>query len=295
MAEHEHDAPLQWPPRPIQPQPAVPREPAQPPAHDRPPPSPSSWLEQIERVWLGLIDPPTPRALELAGWAPLPESASCPRCGEPSGPFEAGPDGCPACRDRRLPWTRCVRLGVYDPVARGVIHHLKFHRQREAGNCLGGLLADRLARAIDRDGLDRARVVIVPVPMSWRRRMARGIDHTLVLARAIGRQLGCPVERALGRVHRPPQWSIPPSRRQANVAGSFRPARRRPRPCDVAVLVDDVRTTGATLRGASRALAARYRRASRAGASPAGRPDIWTAVVAVASDRRPQLPQAAPP
>lgn len=283
--DSKHETKLLWPP--AGPDRAAPMPPGRvlPQRRSALTPSPPGWFEQFERAWLGLISPPIARRLELAEWVAETEDESCPRCGEPAGPFEADLDGCPACREHRLPWSRCVRLGAYRGELRTVIHELKFGRQRPIGTGLGRLLAGSIAVHLDRAGVDRMRVVIVPVPMSWRRRMSRGIDHTRVLTRAVGRELGCRVARVLRREHRPAQWSVPTSRRGANIAGAFRPARTPLPPCDLAIVVDDLRTTGATLRGACRALAAGHRRAALDEKTRHNRLAIWTAVVAVASER----------
>ena len=76
------------------------------------------------------------------------------------------------------------------------------------------------------------------------------------------------------------QLSVPHSKRAGNIRGAFRlrcQVENWPR---ALVLVDDVRTTGATLTEASRTLREAIR---RAGASHV---QIWTAVVAVAESRR---------
>jgi len=45
---------------------------------------------------------------------------------------------CPACRGKRLPWARAVRLGEYDGLLRDAIHEVKFTRWRTLGSDLDG-------------------------------------------------------------------------------------------------------------------------------------------------------------
>ena len=95
---------------------------------------------------------------------------------------------------------------------------------------------------------------VVPVPLHWRRRRARGYDQAALLARPVSNALGVPaLLRGLRRVRNTPsQVDLPHAQRQRNLVGAFAPWRLRG--VGRVLLVDDVRTTGATLRSASEAL-----------------------------------------
>lgn len=97
---------------------------------------------------------------------------------------------------------------------------------------------------------------VVPVPLHWRRRRWRGYDQAALLARPVARALGVRVLfRGLRRVrHTASQIELPHHERARNMAGAFVPGRLRG--AKTALLVDDVRTTGATLQAASDALRA---------------------------------------
>jgi ComF family protein len=89
--------------------------------------------------------------------------------------------------------------------------------------------------------------VLVPVPLHPSRERERGYNQSELLARAIGTRTGLPVVRALRRVrHTPPQAHQDAAGRWLNIRDAFAPRRELPPGC-VAVLVDDVCTTGATL------------------------------------------------
>ncbi len=96
--------------------------------------------------------------------------------------------------------------------------------------------------------------VICPVPISYRRHLERGFNQSWVLGRMLGAETGLPVQAQwLKRsVHTAPQRGLGRTRRVTNVRDVFRAntevSGRR------IVLVDDVLTTGATLRTARRAL-----------------------------------------
>jgi ComF family protein len=95
--------------------------------------------------------------------------------------------------------------------------------------------------------------VLVPVPAHPARVRERGFDVTASWAERLSRFEGIPFARALARRRStPPQVGLDRARRAANVAGAFAPAAlasalrgRR------VALVDDVVTTGATVRAAA--------------------------------------------
>jgi predicted amidophosphoribosyltransferase len=164
---------------------------------------PRSLFRSIEETWLGLTTPPLEDRLAAAGWTPDASEAYCDRCGSTVGPHEADVAGCPACRERKLPWERMVRLGEYRGVLRDVIHEVKFTRWRRLGDQVGRLLGGSVGAAIAEAGMDTARTALVPVPSSFRRRMARGIDHALVICRGIAAETGLEIQPILSRRHGP--------------------------------------------------------------------------------------------
>jgi ComF family protein len=133
-----------------------------------------------------------------------------------------------------------LAAGRYAGVLRRAILLYKRGR-RDAGDALAALLADRLAELLPRAA------VLVPVPTSPRRRRARGFDQSVRLARELGVHSGLPVILALAQVAGDAQRGRSRGARLA-ARGRFE--------CTAAalvagmrvVLVDDVVTTGATLR-----------------------------------------------
>lgn len=238
----------------------------------------------VEHVWLDLVAPPLAQRMANLGWEPDPRGVYCHRCALTVGPYEAIADGCPACRQKRLPWERIVRLGEYAPPLSQFIQEVKFTRWRRLGREMGHLLARSVEAELTAAGLVPRECIVVPVPTSFWRRMARGIDHTWVLGSALAAGLGCRCIRGLRRRHRPSQLDVVPSERAANVARSITPRRRVLAHRGLAggvgergviLVVDDVTTSGSTLRAACRAVGEALR-----DLDAAERPAIWAAVLA---------------
>jgi predicted amidophosphoribosyltransferase len=234
---------------------------------------------------LGLARPPLAERIAASGWEPDEPRVYCRRCVLIVGPHEAVVTGCSRCRGKRFPWGRIVRLGPYEGLLRECVQEVKFTRWRRLGHELGVLLGRSLASTIEAEGAGEC--VVVPVPCSFRRRLARGIDHSLVLARGVAAGSGLPIVRALARSHRPTQLSVPAGQRAANVAGSIRVRGAPDLAGRTVVLIDDVTTTRATLLACAKALGS-WRKPS--GGKEIGQPPrIWAAVVAVTRhpDERP--------
>jgi len=251
-----------------------------------PPVRPSAW-SRFEETWLDVVSPPLSRRLAAINWSPDDPSAYCHRCGATVGPYETDRTGCSSCRDRRIPWTRLVRLGDFEHPLRSLVHEVKFTHWRRLGRDLGRLLGRSVAAAIEQARADPSRwkalpvgpPVIVPVPMSLPRRLFRGIDHTHEIAVGVAEAAGGRVVHALRRSHGPSQLAVPQSERAANVARSIHP-RLIPRPGPLlagrlVIVVDDVTTTGATMRAACRAA-----KAACKVLGPGAAPEVWAGVVA---------------
>lgn len=214
----------------------------------------TTYLDDASRLWLGWTLPPAHRAWEEADWRPDEPGTYCPRCGEGVGAGEATVTGCAVCREWSWPFDATVRLGRYEDVLRDWVLGIKFHAWVD----MGYLLGRELAIAVRRAGVvDRQRVVVVPMPMPWLRRMHRGIDHASVIAAGVARELEAPVARILTKRIGPAQVSLSRSERRRNAARAMGVRRRWggwPVEGLDLLIVDDVRTTGASLRAAGRLL-----------------------------------------
>lgn len=300
-----------WPPRPLHAPPQTTQPPA-PPSHSTLLSPFSAALTHIERTWLGLISPPWHVRAAEAGWRPSAPDDYCWRCGRTTGPFEVTPPdsaapGCTLCRSHKQHWERFVRIGNYEGELKRAIQEVKFRRWRTLGRALGRELGKALAVQLAWERIDPDQILLVPVPSSWWRRMRSGIDHAEVIARGVQEIAGGKLLRPIRRRHGPSQLEVAPSERPRNAARSFvaRSSRMsrvpaspfpaqsdRPgdsgsnqsvrqagqRPC-LAVVIDDVRTTGATMSAACRCVRASLEAStSRSAAAPIR---LWAAVLGV--------------
>jgi predicted amidophosphoribosyltransferase len=117
------------------------------------------------------------------------------------------------------------------------VHHLKYRGVRGVGRALAAAMATCAPAGAD---------VVTWVPLTRRRKAARGFDQAQVLAVALGRELHLPVRRSLRRVVASgPQAKRDASARRAAMRGTFVVRAGVELPPRV-LLVDDVLTTGAT-------------------------------------------------
>lgn len=178
----------------------------------------------------------------------------CPRCGATVGPnIPVRDDGCAACPDTLPRFCQVVRLGPYAPPLRGIVQGLKYHRGAVPTARAGRLLAQAAGAQLNEVRWD----LVMPVPMHWRRRLARASDHARLLSGELARALGVPLGNELIRLrHTPPQVGLARTRRIENVRGAFGVRQAAALAGANVLLVDDVTTTGATANEAAKTLLA---------------------------------------
>jgi ComF family protein len=143
-------------------------------------------------------------------------------------------------------------LGSYRDELRRAVLQMKRAGSEPLAVAIGGLLVHTLEAPLRELQPD----VIVPIPMHWSRRFARGINGPEMLAAAMGRRLRLPVApRALVRRRATrPQSELLPEDRANNLRGAFRLAAQRKVRGRRILLVDDVLTTGTTVNEAAKVL-----------------------------------------
>lgn len=183
-----------------------------------------------------------------AGWSPDSAQDYCGRCGYSLGPGAAREPTCGFCRQMRPAWGHIVRLGSYRGPIHGWVTQIKFEQAWGWGEILGRELAPQArAASAAADPAEHARVVVCPVPMHLFRRLRRGYNQSELMAKALAAANGWVFAPALRRTrYSPPQTTATLSRRRENVRDTFAPTGFDLSEREV-WLVDDVKTTGATL------------------------------------------------
>jgi ComF family protein len=172
----------------------------------------------------------------------------CRVCGDPLPSWRvisAALETCPRCRRASTAIDAARAAGRYEGSLREIIHAFKFEGRRTLAVPLAGMM--RTAGASILTGAD----AVVPVPLHPWRRVRRGFNQADDLAR----RLDMPVARLLWRVQAATQTGLTSAARRRNLRGAFILSPLAPPVANrVFVLVDDVRTTGATLEACARVL-----------------------------------------
>lgn len=197
-----------------------------------------------------------------------PVPPGCDRCRQPLPPV--GP--CRFCSDWPEGFVNATSAVWLNEEAREIVHHLKYEGYSK--------LAEFMAMTIVKQTPALpAGANLVPIPLGVRRRFERGYNQAAEIARALAEIRSIPVAETVIRRRRETtsQTKLTPEERVRNVSGAFTAilphglvtrtenpgspdenGTRAPDavvlPSHVAILVDDVLTTGATLASAATAL-----------------------------------------
>ena len=177
----------------------------------------------------------------------------CLNCGRPS-----GVNG--VCKSCKVPYSRAWCVGERTKELHELIDHYKFERARSADKELAALLA-----AITPVFPDNT--VVIPVPTIHQHVRVRGYDHTYCLARHLASIKGIQVRRILRRKYQEMQRGASKRQRIEQAKRAFE-VREVLDPNTPYLIIDDVVTTGSTLKYASKCLV------------EAGAQTIWVASIA---------------
>lgn len=181
-----------------------------------------------------------------------PGAPACPICGVPLPVVEdQEPHPCGACLADPPAFEGHASAYVYSGPVRLAVLLYKDRRRYALAALLGRAVARRVRGAWPATAWDA--VVYVPSPL--KRRMARGFEPAGLIAREAARALHIPCRRWIETRKKPAaQKGLTRAARRSNVRGAFF-ARRRDVEGRRLLLVDDVSTTGTTLRECARVLA----------------------------------------
>jgi len=193
----------------------------------------------------------------------------CRRCGRDAGKFAILAGTCPDCQGKEVSFDRIARAGVYEQNLQKMI--LAFKNGRTELDSVLGFLANS---ALQGGGFCSDIELFVPVPLHWSRRLVRGYNQSHVLAGKL-RYSKAKISTDLVRIRRtkaqPTMTS--PAARAKNVAGAFAVRYRHDFAGRKICLIDDIKTTGATLNECAKML-------KQAGASK-----VFALVLAVAGQK----------
>jgi competence protein ComFC len=193
----------------------------------------------------------------------------CPRCGRDTSRYGLVADACAACQNEEIHFDGIARAGVYADALQRMILAFK-HDRSELAVALAPLADAALQGSRFRDDVD----LFVPVPLHWTRRLLRGYNQSHLIARRLHHP-HARVSRDLVRARRTqiqPQMATPAARAR-NVAGAFLIRHRHEFGGKTICLVDDIKTTGATLNECAKTL------------KEAGAVKVYALVLAVAGQK----------
>ncbi len=169
----------------------------------------------------------------------------CHHCGTPI--RQAGL--CPSCQHRQSDLMGVRSVAFHLSPLREAVHALKYEGMRVLAEPLGEILAQYWPSA------DLMVSVVVPVPLHTERLRQRGYNQSLLLATALGKRVGLPVEQhvLVRSRNTPSQVGLSIDERWANVRDAFR-CSSDALSGERVLLIDDVYTTGATLETCASAL-----------------------------------------
>ncbi len=157
---------------------------------------------------------------------------------------------CPRCPESHPALNRS--LGLFDPDYQILIHNFKYRRKTTLGKSLGRRLGEILKKESLLEEID----YLIPVPLHPSRQRERGYNQSKILGQGISERTALPLlDRALLRKKNTrDQTDLSPEEREKNVKDAFEVRDKSVLKGKGVLLVDDVMTTGATLRECSRVL-----------------------------------------
>ncbi len=190
----------------------------------------------------------------------------CPKCGRPFASdisLSYSPDHlCSECRDTKTYFDRAAAVGPYEGTLAEAIHLFKYKHKKGLGRTLGRIMIDYIISSpsfspVSLDSLSLLQALIVlPVPLHPGRLREREFNQSLLLAKEISKEFKIPVLMDnLRRIRwTRPQIELKGEERLINVKGAF--ALKNPETIEgkSILLIDDVYTTGATIRECSKVL-----------------------------------------
>jgi competence protein ComFC len=179
---------------------------------------------------------------------PVEETSSCSFCGT----WLSAENVCGECTRKRPPFERGHFGFYFEGALREAVHSFKFKGRKDVGRALVRLLRPKLLH------MQEAFDVIVPLPVTEKRLKERGFNQTFIIAEEISAVTGKKlVHQALYKTRETrDQYTLSRPERKKNVRGVFALRDGNVLKGKHVLLVDDLFTTGATAKEATKVLQA---------------------------------------
>lgn len=146
-----------------------------------------------------------------------------------------------------FPVEKVAALFFYQPRTQPyhLIHDLKYHYAPEIGQYLGRLMVKRMQPHGFFDDID----AIIPMPITWLRRIHRGYNQSEEIAKGIHELTGIPIYNNVVKRHKfkHSQTKLSIRQRRENVRDAFHLNKSEKVRGKHVLLIDDVITTGSTI------------------------------------------------
>ncbi|MEO0129101.1 MAG: ComF family protein [candidate division WOR-3 bacterium] len=175
-----------------------------------------------------------------------PKSPLCPNCGRPINDTKT----CRFCRyEKTLDYGRAFTL--YVPPVDVMIHHLKYRGKTQLANFFGMGMSGVLKNDFYLRDADH----LVPVPLFWWKKLRRTYNQAELLSKIISQETTISVLDCLIRIKNTrTQTRLDHKKRQDNVRNAFRLKKEFSVKDKKIIIIDDVMTTGATIKECARVL-----------------------------------------
>lgn len=214
-------------------------------------------LAALRHLALGVLDIAMPRTCQVCGMTlTMTERHICLTClaALPRASFHLNPYNristqlLPFCADTRA---ACWLFYSSPSAVSDIVHTLKYKDNPDLARYMGARCAEEVAG----DGFFRATDIIVPVPMHWFKKLRRHYNQAYEIAMGISHVTGLPVTDVMRARRHASQARLTRSQRGYNAVAGIYSVSDPSALCGKRVLiVDDITTTGATLRAVAASL-----------------------------------------
>ncbi len=155
---------------------------------------------------------------------------------------------CPICEEKPVPWEDLRFYANYDTILKDIIRYAKFHNKFIYTKTLADIILPLIKEIDDFD-------MLIPIPMHTHKLRERGYNQCHEIAKHLNKTAHIPYEsQALFKVKETkPQSSLERKKRLTNLKNAFNADKSKLEGKTI-LLLDDVSTTGSTLREATKCL-----------------------------------------